>query len=118
MILTIAPAYGFDQPLLNAKEERRAQGLFEQIRCPSCEGQSIKDSNTEVSKLMREEIRKQITSGKTDEQIIQTMTTYYGEQISLSPSGTHANILLLMPLSFLMLGIFFIISKSRFKGIR
>jgi cytochrome c-type biogenesis protein CcmH len=79
----------------------RARSLYTQVRCPTCQGQSIEDTNTEHAKMLREYIDTQITQGKTDEEILENIRIGYGEFIVFKP------MLWIIPLfalfSFLML---------------
>lgn len=90
--------------LLEQTQEKRAKVLFENIRCPSCEGQSIKDSGASIAKMLRENVRKQIINGKSDQEIINNLKSSYGESIMFMPENDLATLALwLAPLLILLL---------------
>lgn len=49
--------------------EERARALSESVRCPTCEGQSIADSNSATARSIRTEIARRIEAGETDDEI-------------------------------------------------
>lgn len=61
--------------------EERCNKLYEAVRCPACGGQSIKDSNAQIAVTLREHIKRDVLSNKSDEEIILNLKTSYGEQI-------------------------------------
>lgn len=65
--------------------EERARGLAETIKCPTCQGQSIADSNAPAAKNLRAEIVRQIEAGRTDEEIRDQIAGIYGEETLLTP---------------------------------
>lgn len=67
-------------------QDRRAAGLFREIRCPICVAQSIAESDAESSKSLRIFIRNEIEAGKSDAEIRQILAERYGETILLRPS--------------------------------
>ena len=97
--------------LLDEKQEKRAKTLFETIRCPSCEGQSIKDSGATIARILRENIRSQIRAGQSDHDIIANLKNSYGQSIVFMPESNLTTLgLWLIPLLILLftLGKFFI----------
>ena len=65
--------------------EERARGLSETIKCPTCQGQSIADSNAPAAKNLRAEIVRQIEAGRTDDEIRDQIAGLYGEESLLTP---------------------------------
>ncbi len=70
----------------------RAVKLEEQLRCLVCQNQTIAESNAELASDLRRQVREQIAAGKTDEQIVDFMTTRYGDFVLYRPpfKGTTA----------------------------
>ena len=92
--------------LLDEKQEKRARALFETVRCPSCEGQAIKDSGASIARILRENIRSQIVAGQSDQDIIANLKSSYGESIVFMPEGNFATLSLwLIPLLILILSL-------------
>ena len=98
----------------NSSEELRARALFKNIRCISCESQTIADSNAPIADDMRNFIRTDIKNGKTDEEILSYLSERYGEQILMEPP-VHARTAFLWfgPVGFILAG--FVIAYMRFK---
>ena len=81
-LLAFAPvAFGADavpteQDAVTAK---RAVTLEEQLRCLVCQNQTIAESNADLAKDLRQQVREQIAAGKSDAEIIDFMTSRYGD---------------------------------------
>lgn len=100
--------------LQNEVQEKKAQELFAKIRCPVCEGQSIRDSNAEIAILLREFIRQEIFNGKPESEIIATLKDNYGGNISFEPAYTLESIVLMAVSLSILLGAFvFVLGLSR-----
>jgi cytochrome c-type biogenesis protein CcmH len=74
--------------------QMRARNLYTQVRCPTCQGQSIEDTNTEHAKMLREYIDAQIIEGKTDEEILENIRVGYGEFIVFKPKFSYHTLML------------------------
>jgi len=79
--LAVEPAEMFDDP----QREKRAQQLFQQLRCVVCQNQSIYESNADVAADMREVIRAKIEAGATNAEIKAYLTERYGDFVLLEP---------------------------------
>ena len=109
-------SYGVDpqEILQNEKQELRARNISKNIRCMICQNQSIDESNAPLAKDLRILIRDELREGKSEEEIYKYLTDRYGDFILLKPAFNLSNILLwLLPLFFLILGLFIIWNKSR-----
>jgi cytochrome c-type biogenesis protein CcmH len=82
--LSIATLSHRDQP----SNAERSLGLAEQFACPSCEGQSVAQSESAPAKAIRAEIAKRIDQGQTDAQITDYLIGSFNESISLKPRAT------------------------------
>ncbi len=71
--IDVGPA--FDDPKLQA----RYQALIAEIRCVTCQNQTIKDSNAFLAADLRREVREQMEAGATNQQIYDFLTARYGE---------------------------------------
>jgi cytochrome c-type biogenesis protein CcmH len=72
-----------DDPALEAK----AKALMDTIRCLTCQGQSIADSNASMAADMRSEIRERIARGEAPEHIRSWLIERYGDWISYKPTA-------------------------------
>ncbi len=65
--------------------EERARALGESIRCPTCSGQSVADSNAPAARNIRTEIARRIENGQSDEEIRDYIGGLFGEDLLLTP---------------------------------
>lgn len=71
--------------------EQRTEHLAQQIRCPTCAGLSVAQSEAPLARSSREEIRAQVLQGKDDEQIKAYFVSRYGDTALMSPARTGFN---------------------------
>jgi cytochrome c-type biogenesis protein CcmH len=103
-----------EAPLPSAEQEARARYLFSQLRCMVCDGQSLEDSNAVVAADMRSEVRKQVSEGLSNSDIMARFVQQYGEAVRMSPpvSGRHF-LLWAGPLLFLLVA--FMLARGAFS---
>lgn len=81
-----AYAIGVDKDRLNDPVlEARAQHVMKQLRCLVCQNQSIVDSDAGLAEDLRAIVREQVMAGKSDPEIIDFMTSRYGDWVLLNP---------------------------------
>ena len=98
----ITPEEMLADPLL----ENRARYLSQKLRCLVCQNQSIDDSDVDLAKDLRREVRAQLVQGKTDEAILSDLRARYGDFVLLTPPlAKNTMALWLAPIGFLLLGI-------------
>jgi len=108
--LAITPEEILDDPKLEA----RARALSKQLRCLVCQNQSIDDSDADLARDLRIEVRSQINVGDSDEIIIEQIRQKYGDYVLLNPpleGGTA--FLWLAPIGFVGLGAMIIVLARR-----
>lgn len=73
------------QPVARTPDEHvlRVAGT---IKCPTCIGQSVAQSEAPASRDIRVDIARRITQGESDDQIRQDLANRFGPDILLSPS--------------------------------
>lgn len=59
----------------------RYQKFADELRCPKCQNQNLKDSNSPISEDLRRELARLIREGKTDAEIREFMVSRYGDFI-------------------------------------
>lgn len=104
----------FDEPRLQARYEH----LTTQIRCLVCQNNSIADSNAALAADLRREIRGMLAAGRADGEIIEFLTTRYGDYVLYRPPWKPRTWLLwLAPVLLLVAGawvaIRIVIARSR-----
>ena len=71
----------FDDPELQGRYER----LIAEVRCVTCQNQSIKDSNAFIAADLRREIRRLMAEGNSDAEIKDFLVTRYGDFVLYRP---------------------------------
>ena len=89
------PATGVAQPTLNDPVlARREYELSLQLRCLVCQNQSVAESNAGLAVDLRNQVREQVVAGKSDREIIDFMTTRYGDFVLYKPPVKGTTLLL------------------------
>ena len=105
-IATPANAITAEEMLDDPKLESRARNLSKQLRCLVCQNQSIDDSDAELARDLRREVRGQLLKGASDTEIIQTLRGKYGDYLLLNPPiSTETFLLWLAPVAVLVMGV-------------
>lgn len=85
--------------------EQRMVNLAEDLRCLVCQNESLAGSKAELAEDLRREIRDQMKAGKDDKEVIEYLTTRYGDFVLYRPPFKPVTYLLwLGPLLFLGIG--------------
>ena len=104
-----------DEMLKNPAQEARARHLSGELRCMVCQNELIEESNAPLAHDLRVLVRKKITEGYTDKQILNFLVARYGEFVLLRPRFEWHTLLLwgLPPAALFvgMVGIFFAMRK-------
>lgn len=94
-----------DEILPDPALEARARALSRELRCMVCQNQSIDDSDAPLARDLRLIVRERLKAGDTDAQILELLTSRYGEFVLLRPRFSWHNALLwFAPLIVLALG--------------
>lgn len=64
---------------------KREHDLAAKLRCLVCQNQSIAESNAELAQDLRRQVREQIAAGRSDAEIIDFMTSRYGDFVLYRP---------------------------------
>ena len=84
----------------------QSRKLFQQIRCPVCEGQTIADSDAGPSPQLRSEVVRMLEEGKSPDEIKEHFKSMYGAWIVAEPpSRGFASVSWWLPVTFLFVGI-------------
>ena len=67
---------------------QRVARIAEEVRCPTCEGLSAAESDTPASQAVREEVRRRVEAGESDDQIRAFLVSRYGKDILLKPESS------------------------------
>ena len=94
-----------DVPLADAGLEARATALMHELRCLTCQNQSIAESNAGQAQAMRAEVRELVSSGKTPAEVRAFFVDRYGNWVSfVPPARTDTMFLWAAPVLLLLVG--------------
>jgi cytochrome c-type biogenesis protein CcmH len=95
------------QPLGEDPEvEKRLTKLSQELRCLVCQNETLADSRADLAEDLRREIRIQIKAGKSDKEIIDFLTSRYGEFVLYRPVvGPKTYLLWFGPFLLLLTGL-------------
>ena len=102
--------------------EEQAQKIDKQLVCPVCPGETIDQSQAELARQMRDEVREKIGMGWNQEQILQyfSASERYGEGVLSSPPKRGFGLIawVVPPVVVLFGLVLLIITVSRMRGQR
>ena len=107
--ITVSPEY-----------EDRYQSLLNELRCLVCQNQTIAESDADLAKDLRLEVKKMLEQGATNSEIIDFMANRYGDFVLYKPLVRPKTYLLwfgpFLFLAFVLLFLLFAINKQKIKG--
>ncbi len=110
--MAIDTGESFDDPAMQARYER----LIAEVRCVTCQNQSIKDSNAFIASDLRREIRRMIGEGQSDSEVKDFLVTRYGDFVLYRPRFEGKLIFLwVAPGLFFLLGGFALVRTVRHR---
>lgn len=83
-----------DEIMADKVLEARARDISRTLRCPVCQGENIDDSNAPISRDLRLYVRERLIAGDTDAQVVDAVTTRFGEFVLFEPRARGANLIL------------------------
>jgi cytochrome c-type biogenesis protein CcmH len=82
----------------------RAHAIEQTIKCPTCRGQSVAESDAPASKAIRTDIATRIADGQSDDQIRDFFATKFGDDIILRPKASGlGGLVWVLPVAVLVL---------------
>lgn len=93
--LAVAVA-GDDGPQTSAE---RARALAEGIKCPTCQGQSVANSDATAARSIRTEIARRIEEGQTDDEIRDYIVGLYPDSSLTPPRSGVAGLVWFLPVA-------------------
>jgi cytochrome c-type biogenesis protein CcmH len=116
-VAAIVAGWG-SEPTTGTSDDRMFR-LSEQLRCLQCTGESVANSQAPIAIQMRDEIRRQMARGRTNDEIITFFADRYGSRVLLNPSGSGLTSLIwVLPvvvgaMAFVGVGVTFTRSRRR-----
>ena len=111
-IICVMPAMIFASE--SAQFEVRFKKLSNELRCPTCQGLSVKDSEAGFSTSIKGKIHELMKQGKSDEEIMAYFVERYGEWILRAPPVSGFNIVLwVLPGTAILTGLLWVLYRSK-----
>ena len=94
--------------------ETRFRKLSNELRCPTCQGLSVKDSEAGFSNSIKDKIHELMKLGKTDKEIKEYFVERYGEWILRAPPKKGFNLVLwILPGAGIGIGLLWVMILSK-----
>jgi cytochrome c-type biogenesis protein CcmH len=98
----------------DATLDKRVMELSTELRCLVCQNQTLADSNADLAVDLRRQIREQLSSGKSERDVLDFMVQRYGDFVLYRPPLKASTVLLWSgPFLLLLLGLFLLVRKVR-----
>lgn len=94
--------------------DEKVKKITSNLRCMTCQNQTIYDSNAEFSQNIRQIVRQKLINNKNEKEIINFLVARYGEYIVFTPQLNRRNIFLWF-FPFLIFAISFVFFIFRLK---
>ena len=94
----------------------RVKKLTLELRCMTCQNQSIYDSDAEFSNDIKRIVKQKLQEGESERDIKKFLAERYGEYILFRPLMNYNNVFLWsFPFILLIIGLFFVLIKTKTK---
>ena len=98
----------------NEAMDNKVKKLTLELRCMTCQNQSVYDSDSDYSKDIKIFVKKKFEEGLTEKEIKKILTERYGEYILFKPYLNSKNLFLwLFPFILLILSIIILLKSSK-----
>ena len=98
--------------------DERVKNLTLELRCMTCQNQSIYDSDAEFSNDIKKIVKQKLQEGESEKDIKKFLAERYGEYILFRPLMNYNNIFLWsFPFILLIFGLFFVLIKTKRKKV-
>jgi cytochrome c-type biogenesis protein CcmH len=98
----------------DAALQERFEHITKELRCLVCQNESIADSNVELARDLRRQVRDMLMAHQSDEAIYKFMTDRYGEFVRFAPPLEPKTLLIWgAPFALVLFGGFVIIRVAR-----
>ncbi|OWW19511.1 cytochrome c-type biogenesis protein [Noviherbaspirillum denitrificans] len=96
----------------NPELEKRVMALSEELRCLVCQNQTLADSHAELAMDLKQQVREKLSSGMTNQQVVDYMVERYGDFVMYRPPMKSTTFLLWVgPFALLIGGILVLVRK-------
>jgi cytochrome c-type biogenesis protein CcmH len=99
-----------DNPAL----EKRVLEVSNELRCLVCQNQTIADSNADLALDLKNQVRQQLSEGRSKQEILKYMTERYGDFVLYKPPFNAATLMLwLGPFLLMLLGLIVLVRQIK-----
>ena len=99
-------SFAQDQVSESPAVEARLKNLSTELRCLVCQNSTLADSDAPLAQDLRNEIRKLIETGKSDEEVVAYLVARYGDFVTFRPPVNASTALLWFgPFIMLIIGL-------------
>jgi cytochrome c-type biogenesis protein CcmH len=84
-VLALALAIALSARTAPPSDSERVDAIAAELRCPVCQGLSVRDSPSETARQMRDLVAQRVREGRGDDQIRDEFRRSYGDWVLLSP---------------------------------
>lgn len=102
----------------DAALEKRVHDLSSELRCLVCQNQTLADSQAPLAVDLRNQVREQLKSGKSERDVVEFLVARYGDFVLYRPPLKASTLLLWGgPFLLLVLGLFLLFRTIRRKAL-
>ncbi|MEK6227059.1 MAG: cytochrome c-type biogenesis protein CcmH [Chloroflexota bacterium] len=113
-LLALAAALVFAARPHEVTADERIDQITTELRCPVCQGLSVKDSTSETARQMRDLVTQRVREGKSNAEIQAEFRAAYGDWIFLSPPvASWSGLVWLVPIAALGAGLVLVTGRLR-----
>jgi cytochrome c-type biogenesis protein CcmH len=113
LLLACGLALAQEDPAL----EKRVRDLSHELRCLVCQNQTLADSNAPLAVDLRNQVREQLQSGKSERDVVEFLVARYGDFVLYRPPLKASTALLWAgPFILLVFGLFLLALRMRRKA--
>jgi cytochrome c-type biogenesis protein CcmH len=113
-LLALAAALVFAARPHEVTADERIDQITTELRCPVCQGLSVKDSTSETARQMRDLVAQRVREGKSDAEIEAEFRAAYGDWIFLSPPvASWSGLVWLVPVAAVAAGLVLVTGRLR-----
>ena len=113
-LLALAAALVFAARPHEVTADERIDQITTELRCPVCQGLSVKDSTSDTARQIRDLVAQRVREGRTNAEIEAEFRAAYGDWILLSPPvASWSGLVWLVPIAALAAGLAFVANRLR-----
>jgi cytochrome c-type biogenesis protein CcmH len=102
----------------DAALEKRVHALSSELRCLVCQNQTLADSQAPLAVDLRNQVREQLKSGKSERDVVEFLVARYGDFVLYRPPLKASTLLLWGgPFLLLVVGLFLLFRAIRRKAL-